>query len=92
AFTTLVFQQLFNAFNARYGDRSAFHRPFANRWLWLAVAVSTLLQVAVIHVPFLRHAFRTVPLDVRDWLVCFAVASTVLWTMELKKLVLRARG
>jgi Ca2+-transporting ATPase len=89
AFTTLVFYQLFNAFNARFEDRSAFHKLLANRWLWLAVLGSTVLQLAVVHAPFLQRAFRTVPLAPREWLVCVAVASSVLWAMELKKLVMR---
>jgi Ca2+-transporting ATPase len=88
AFTTLVFFQLFNAFNARFPDRSAFHRPFANRWLWLAALCSIALQVAVVHVPFLQRAFSTVALAPGDWLLCVAVASSVLWAMEARKLVL----
>ena len=54
-----------------------------------AVLISVALQVAVIYVPFLQAAFRTVPLSPSDWLVCIAVASPVLWPMELKKLVTR---
>jgi Ca2+-transporting ATPase len=92
AFTTLVLQQLFNAFNARSEDRSAFHRPFANRWLWLAVLASVSLQLAVVYAPILQQPFRTVALAPGDWLVCAAVASSVLWAMELRKLVLRGRG
>jgi P-type Ca2+ transporter type 2C len=92
AFTTLVFFQLFNAFNARFEARSAFHRLFANRWLWGAVLISVGLQVAVIHVPFLQRPFRTVPLDPGDWLLCVAVASSVLWATELRKLLGRARA
>ena len=88
-FTTLVLFQLFHTFNARWEDRSAFHAPFANRWLWLAVLGSAALQVLVVHVPFLQRAFRTVPLAPGDWVVCLAVASSVLWAMELKKLALR---
>ncbi len=91
-FTTLVLFQLFNAFNARFEDRSAFHRLLANRWLWLAVLSSAALQVAVVHLPFLQRAFSTVPLGPRDWLLCVAVASTVLWVGELKKLLTRLLG
>jgi Ca2+-transporting ATPase len=92
AFTTLVFYQLFNALNARFEDRSAFHRALANRWLWLAIGASVALQLAVVYAPFLQRAFRTVALDPLDWLVCAAVASTVLWGMELKKLSAGARA
>jgi Ca2+-transporting ATPase len=91
AFTTLVFYQLFNALNARFEDRSAFRRLLANRWLWLALLLSVGLQVAVVHAPFLQRAFRTAPLSPGDWLVCVAVASSVLWTIELKKLLTRRR-
>ena len=92
AFTTLVFFQLFNVFNARFDDRSAFHKLGSNRWLWLAVLISTALQVAVIYTPFLQPAFGTVPLSATDWLVCIAVGSSVLWLMELKKLASRNEG
>jgi P-type Ca2+ transporter type 2C len=92
AFTTLVFYQLCNTFNARFRDRSAFHRMFANRWLWAAVLGSAGLQVTVVYTPFLQRAFSTVPLAARDWSICIAVASTVLWVVEIEKLALRARG
>jgi Ca2+-transporting ATPase len=92
AFTTLVFYQLFNVFNARSGDSTAFHGLFSNGWLWLAVLISALLQVVVIYVPFLQQAFHTVPLGLNDWLICIVVGSTVLWAVELEKLVRRLLG
>lgn len=88
-FTVLVFAQLFNCFNARSEAASAFHRLFANRWLWLTIAVSALLQVAVVHVGVLNVAFGTVALTPDQWLVCVAMASSVLWFGEVRKLVLR---
>jgi Ca2+-transporting ATPase len=91
AFTTLVFFQLFNTLNARFEHRSAFHRLLANRWLWLALLLSIALQLAVVHAPFLQAAFSTVPLAPRDWLVCVAVASSVVWVVELRKLLARRR-
>jgi len=91
-FTVLVLAQLFNAFNARSATSSAFHRLFVNPWLWGAVALSLVLQVAVVHLPFLNTAFGTVPLSPGQWLVCVAMASAVLWVSEVHKLVLRARG
>jgi magnesium-transporting ATPase (P-type) len=91
-FTVLVFAQLFNCFNARSAHASAFRHLFANRWLWGAVALSVLLQVAVVNVGFLNVAFGTVPLGLDQWLVCTAAASAVLWTSELRKLLLRALG
>jgi len=87
AFTTLVLAQLFNCFNARSDRTSAFARLFSNRLLWGAVALSAGLQVAVVQLPFMHHAFDTTPLSPGDWLVCLGLASVVLWANEAKKLV-----
>jgi magnesium-transporting ATPase (P-type) len=89
-FTVLVFAQLFNCFNARSDESSAFRYLFVNPWLWGSVGLALLLQVAVIHVGFLNLAFGTVPLDPSQWLVCAAMASVVLWFGELRKFVARA--
>ena len=86
------YDQLFNVFNARFDDRSAFHRLGSNRWLSLVVLLSILLQVAVISTPFLHAAFGTVPLSASDWLICIGIGSSVLWLMELKKQALRLTG
>jgi len=86
AFTTLVFAQLFNVFNARSDRRSAFVRPFSNRWLWGAVLFSGGLHLVVLYVPVMQHAFGTVPLSGRDWIVCIVAASSVLWISEAAKL------
>ncbi|MGH7559501.1 MAG: cation-translocating P-type ATPase, partial [Gemmatimonadales bacterium] len=87
AFTTLMLFQLFNVFNARSEDESAFRGIFANRWLWAAVLLSLLVHAAVIYAPFLQKAFSTVPLEPGDWLRCALVASSVLWLRELQKLL-----
>jgi magnesium-transporting ATPase (P-type) len=90
AFTTLVLAQLFNCFNARSARASAFHGLFTNRWLWSAIALSVVLQVAVVQLEFLNDAFGTTPLSAEEWLICTGLASIVLWTSELRKLVANA--
>jgi Ca2+-transporting ATPase len=90
AFTSLVLFQLFNVFNARSDETSAFRGLFTNRWLWAAVGLSLASQVAVIYVPFLQQTFSTTPLSGGDWLRCTAVSSSVLWLRELGKGVARA--
>jgi P-type Ca2+ transporter type 2C len=89
AFTTLVLAQLFNAFNARSDRVSAFHQLFTNAWLWGAIALSLVLQVAVVQFAWLNAAFGTTPLTAGQWATCFALASIVLWADEAKKLVER---
>ncbi|VTZ49701.1 Calcium-transporting ATPase [Methylocella tundrae] len=87
AFTTLVMFQLFNVFNARSDERSAFSGSAANPWVWGAVGFSLLLQAGVIYLPFLQEAFSTTGLSAGDWLLCAAVASSVLWLREASKLI-----
>ncbi|NLJ53711.1 MAG: cation-translocating P-type ATPase, partial [Intrasporangiaceae bacterium] len=88
-FTTLVLAQLINAFCARSQLRSAFSGLFVNGWLWGAVVLGLVLQVAVVHLPFLQPAFGTSPLSLQQWLTCLALASVVLWAQEAVKLVER---
>jgi P-type Ca2+ transporter type 2C len=91
AFTTLVLAQLFNCFNARSDRTSAFHHLFTNRFLWAAIALSALLQFAVVQLSFLNDAFDTTPLAIDEWLICVGLASVVLWADELKKARARSR-
>ena len=81
---------MFNCFNARSETTSAFAHLFVNPWLWGAITLSVLLQVAVVNLDFLNLAFGTGPLEFSQWLLCAAMASVVLWFSELRKLVNRA--
>ena len=88
-FTILVFAQMLNALCSRSHDQSVFVGLFANKWLWGAIALSTLLQVVVIYVPFLNTAFGTMPLSAGAWFECLGLAMVVLVASELRKCVLR---
>lgn len=88
-FTILVFAQMLNALCSRSHDQSVFVGLFANKWLWGAIALSTLLQLAVIYVPFLNTAFGTMPLSAGAWVECLGLAMVVLVASELRKCVLR---
>ncbi len=88
-FTVLVVAQLFNCFNSRSERVTAFRGLFANGWLWAAVGLSLLLQIAVVHLPILGGALGTSPLSAGDWALCLVMASFVLWVDELKKLIVR---
>jgi Ca2+-transporting ATPase len=88
-FTVLVLAQLFNCFSARSETMSAFRNLFVNRWLLGAVALSVLVQVAVVHLEPLNVAFGTAPLTAEQWLLCVSMGSVVLWFAELRKWALR---
>lgn len=84
-FTVLVLAQLFNALAARSESVTALRGLGRNLWLWGAIALSALLQVLVVHVPVLQHAFGTAPLDPAQWGVCLGLASLVLVATEVRK-------
>jgi hypothetical protein len=91
AFTTLMLFQLFNVLNSRSDEQSAFVHAFRNGWLWTAIAGSFALQVMVVYLPFLQNAFGTTSLNISDWALCMAVASSVLWTREASKAFTRRK-
>ena len=86
AFTTLVLSQLFNALACRSATASALRGGLGNnRWLWASLALGGVLQVAVVHLPWLNQAFGTVPMAPAQWALCLAMASGTLWGSELRK-------
>ena len=89
AFNTLTLAQVFNVFNARSDQRSAFARLFSNHWVWAAIGLSLALQLVVLYVPAMQQAFGTVGLSASDWLRCLLAASAILWLRELSKMFLR---
>jgi Ca2+-transporting ATPase len=90
AFMTLALTQVFHAFNARSQTRSALTaRLWTNGWLWGAVLVCLLLQVAAVHVPLLRAVLHTVPLTGADWGVIAAGSLSPVAVVELIKVVQR---
>ena len=86
AFMTLALAQVFHAFNARSETRSAFTvRLFTNAWLWGAVLICLLLQMAAVYVPFLQAVLHTVPLTAPDWGLITACSLTPVVVVELVK-------
>ena len=88
AFTAFVLFQLFNVFNARAEHASAFNRQFfRNAKLWAALAVVLGMQVLVVHWPPAQTLFHTTALSAGDWMLAFAVASSILLLDEGRKLL-----
>jgi len=89
-FTTFVFFQLFNVFNARAEYGSAFNGNFfRNGKLWLALLGVALMQVLVVHWAPLQRVFHTTDLTAPHWLLAIAVASSILLLDEARKLLQR---
>lgn len=88
-FVSLVLVQFVKAYAFRSDRASVTHRPFANRWLNLAIGWEVALLLAVLHVPALQAAFGTFALSAADWLVVGGLALTVLPVLELVKWAVR---
>jgi Ca2+-transporting ATPase len=90
-FVALVLIQFFNAYNCRSDRLSFFHRPFANRWLNLAVAWEVALLILIVYVPFLQRAFGTFSFSFYDWLLTVVLAFSIVPVLEAVKRM-RRRG
>jgi Ca2+-transporting ATPase len=93
AFCTMVFSQLFFAFSARSQTLTiAKLGLLTNRKMIGAVAVSALLQLAVVYLPGLSDAFRTAQLGWEDWALVLPISMIALVMNEIWKVVARRSG
>jgi Ca2+-transporting ATPase len=88
AFTMLVILEMVVALASRSSKPIA--KAGFNAKLLLAVAVSVLLQVAVVYLPFAQPVFGTVPLGYTEWIAVAAAAAALFAALEAAKW-LRAR-
>ena len=84
-FVSLVLIQFFKAYNFRSDRHSVLVRPFANKWLNLAIAWELAALALIIYVPVLNEPFGTFPLPLMDWVIVAAAAFTVSPVLELAK-------
>ncbi|CAM3661450.1 HAD-IC family P-type ATPase [Polaromonas hydrogenivorans] len=93
-FTLLAMCAWFNVLNCQSASRSALALGvLKNPWLLGGLGLSLLLQALVLYAPPMNTLFHTVPLAPASLLPLAALASSVLWAEELRKLIARlARG
>ncbi|MCG8353825.1 MAG: cation-translocating P-type ATPase [Chloroflexales bacterium] len=88
-FVSLVLIQFFKAYSFRSERHSVFNRPFANKWLNLAIVWELLLLSLIVYVPFLHEPFGTFSLPPVTWVIVAVLAFTVLPVLELAKWMVR---
>jgi Ca2+-transporting ATPase len=88
-FLTLVLTEFFKAYNFRSDRATVLRRPFANKWLNLAILWELMLLSLIVYVPVLKEAFGTYDLPPNDWLLVLGVAFTVVPVLELTKWLIR---
>ena len=93
AFVTLSGSELLRAFTARSERRSLFEIGLlTNKAMFYAVAVSLILLLAVVYVPFLQPVFNTAPLTWAQWEVVLPLLLVPSVVAEMNKWVGRLRA
>ncbi len=93
AFLSLVLIEFAKAYNFRSDHHSVLHRPFANKWLNLAILWEVGLLVFILWFEPLHEPFGTSPLTRADWLVAALPALSISPVLDLtKRLVWRRRS
>ena len=91
-FTLLAVCQWFNVVNCESPTRSSLRLGLLNnRWLLGGLVLANLLQLSVVYLAPMNKLFHTVPIDLTHVLLIGAVASSVLWTEEIRKFFARRR-
>ena len=84
-FVSLVLIQFFKAYNFRSDRHSVLRKPFANKWLNIAIIWELLLLGLIVYVPILETTFGTYGITLKDWLIIIAAALTVSPVLEFAK-------
>ncbi|HEX6626070.1 MAG TPA: cation-translocating P-type ATPase [Pyrinomonadaceae bacterium] len=84
-FVSLVLIQFFKAYNFRSDRHSVLRKPFANKWLNIAIVWELILLGLILYVPVLERVFGTFAITTTDWLIIIAAALTVSPVLELAK-------
>jgi len=88
-FVSLVLIQFVAAYNFRSDRLSVLKRPFANRWLNLAIVWELALLMLIIYLPVLHEPFGTFSLRAMDWAIVVGISLTILPLLELAKWMIR---
>ena len=84
-FVALVLIEFFKAYNFRSDRESVFKRPFANKWLNMAILWEMCLLLTVVYLPILHLPFGTFSLTPTDWAIVLIAAATITPVLELAK-------
>ncbi|MCK5043598.1 HAD-IC family P-type ATPase [Candidatus Pacearchaeota archaeon] len=85
-FLSMSMFQLFNVLNMRSLKKSIFKIGFfSNKWVILALAVSLLMTLGIIYLPWISGIFQFVPLKIKEVGIITLVASSVFVFAEVYK-------
>ncbi len=85
-FTELTFSQLLYVLSARVDRSCIYHAPWrANRWLFITVALSLVLQISLLFIPAIGVPLKVAPLSVTMLIWCGSMAMLPVVFFELRK-------
>jgi Ca2+-transporting ATPase len=85
AFSTLIMFQLFRGLGSRSDLPMNKIGFFTNKRLLIAIASSVILLLMIIYLPIFNPLFKTVPLNIIDWLRILVVSSSIFIILEIWK-------
>ena len=86
AFVSISMFQLFNVFNMRSLKYSLFKIGlFSNKWVLYTIAISLLLMIGIIYLPWISGIFQFVPLSFKEFFVISLISSSVFVVGEIYK-------
>jgi len=89
-FTTLCLSQMGHALAARSDTRLTIQlNPLSNPYIWVAVLVTTGLQILLIYVPPLREFFGLYFLSGLELAICFGFSALLFVWLEAEKLFIQ---
>lgn len=89
-FTTLTISQMAHVLAIRSEKDSIFQQgAWSNAPLLGAVALTFLLQLSTIYVPFFNGIFKTAPLSATELGICLALSTVVFIAVEMEKWLIR---
>ena len=91
-FTTLTLSQMGHVLTIRSGRDSLFTTgPLSNKPLLGAVALTLVLQLAAVYVPFFQAFLETEALSAGDFALALVLSTVVFWGVEAEKWLSRRK-
>ncbi len=88
----MVFAENVHAFNCRSEYVSAFKVPLNRNWFIVGgVLTAQLIHLIASNIPFTQKMLQTDAVNIKEWMVLFAISLVVLIAMEIFKLTLKRR-
>lgn len=89
-FTVLCFNQLGNAMAVRSETVSVFKLgPLSNKFMFYAITITVVLQLAIIYLPMFNRIFKTQPLTINELLLTILLSAVIFLAVEIEKFIKR---